>query len=237
MPRPLPSRLLVVLEPADCRPALLQALHAGGARWFWLRAKDLPAEGQRAAVADFRAALPAADAVLSLGARIQARTFVTLGLVPRVHGDAGANQPVDARDKPEHDHRLGMHLPRDADPAAARAALGPEALLGVSAHDGGELARAAAAGADYATLSPLFPTASKPGAPALGLEVFARLAADAGLPVLALGGVGPAQVAAALDAGAAGVAVRGALNRASDPAAAVAAMRQALEAARPGWGE
>lgn len=242
MPRPLParllpSRLLVVLEAADCRPALLRALQAGGARWFWLRAKDLPAEGRRAAVAAFREALPFEEVVLSLGIRTSATSIVTLGFVPRGPGHAGAIRSMDARDEPKHDGMCGVHLPRDVDPAAARAALGPDVRLGASAHDAAELARAAAAGADYATLSPLFPTASKPGATALGLEVFARLVAGAALPVLALGGIGPARVAAALDAGAAGVAVQGAVTRASDPAAAVAAMRQALEAARSGWGE
>jgi thiamine-phosphate pyrophosphorylase len=38
-------------------------------------------------------------------------------------------------------------------------------------------------------LSPVFPTASHPGAPALGIVRWAGLAHQAGLPVLALGGV------------------------------------------------
>ena len=137
MPRPLPARLLVVLEPTDLRPALLRALHDGGARWFWLRAKALAPSEQQAAVEAFRKALPQSDVVLSLGTRVGD------GLLP-----AGAD---------------GLHLPRDADPAAARAAFGPGLLLGVSTHDADELACATAGGADYATLSPLFATASKPG--------------------------------------------------------------------------
>jgi thiamine-phosphate pyrophosphorylase len=51
------------------------------------------------------------------------------------------------------------------------------------------LRRAAAIGADAALLSPVFATASHPGAPALGPLAFAVLAGKAPLPVYALGGM------------------------------------------------
>jgi thiamine-phosphate pyrophosphorylase len=108
-----------------------------------------------------------------------------------------------------------VHLPDGGDAAAARALLGPGALIGVSAHDGAGIARAAAQGADYVTLSPVFPSLSKPGyGPPLELEGFARLAANAPLPVLALGGIDAGNAASVRAAGAAGVAVMGALLRA-----------------------
>ncbi len=208
----LPARLLVVLDPADSgRPGLLQALHDGGARWFWLRAKELPLAAQAAAVARFRQALPGPEVVLSLGSGCLAKAELP---------PAGGGEPLRGAD--------GLHLPRDGDPAAARALLGPGVLLGLSAHDAGELAAAATGGADYATLGPLFPTSSKPGAPALGLAAFGRLAAGTGLPLLALGGIGPRETPAALAAGAAGVAVQGALMRAADPAAAARALLRSL---------
>jgi thiamine-phosphate pyrophosphorylase len=91
-------------------------------------------------------------------------------------------------------------------------------LLGRSCHSGKDLAAAAAAGADYATLSPIFLTESKPGyGPALGPQA---LAGASPLPVYALGGITtPTHARDCARAGAAGVAVMGALMRAADPAA------------------
>jgi thiamine monophosphate synthase len=109
------------------------------------------------------------------------------------------------------------------------------ALVGRSCHDAEELARARAEGCDYVTVSPLNPTASKPGyGPPLGPGGLASLVA--GLPrsgaprVLALGGVRPSDVAGCLAAGAHGVAVMGPLMR--DPALARDYL-EALEEAVP----
>jgi thiamine-phosphate diphosphorylase len=86
-------------------------------------------------------------------------------------------------------------------------------LVGRSCHDGGELRRAREEGCDYATISPVFPSASKPGyGPALGLDGLAAVAA-AGPPPYALGGVDPRDVRGCLAAGAHGVAVMGAIMR------------------------
>lgn len=84
----------------------------------------------------------------------------------------------------------------------------PEGLrwVGASCHDRAELAQAAALGLDYAFLSPVLPTASHPGAEPLGWSRFAELIADHVLPVYALGGVGEAELAEALEHGAQGVA-------------------------------
>ncbi|MEV4629057.1 thiamine phosphate synthase [Micromonospora sp. NPDC049523] len=95
-------------------------------------------------------------------------------------------------------------------------------LVGRSCHDPAELARLSTE--DYVTLSPIFPSPSKPGyGPPLHPVGLARLVRRTPVPVLALGGVtGPDQVAACLAAGAAGVAVMGAVMRADDPAELVA---------------
>ncbi|HLO77912.1 MAG TPA: thiamine phosphate synthase [Magnetospirillum sp.] len=89
----------------------------------------------------------------------------------------------------------GVHLPE----GVARALVAPGLrlwcrrgkMLTVACHDRRALARAAALAADGALLSPVFPTASHPGAPVLGATRFALWAARAKLPVVALGGVGP----------------------------------------------
>jgi thiamine-phosphate pyrophosphorylase len=101
-------------------------------------------------------------------------------------------------------------------------------LVGRSCHSAAELRRAAEEGCDWVFLSPVFPTPSKPGyGPALGLDGLAALVPGAP-PVLALGGVRPADVAGCLAAGAHGVAVMGAVMRAP---AAVAEHLSALAAA------
>ncbi|SNY51930.1 thiamine phosphate synthase [Paractinoplanes atraurantiacus] len=75
---------------------------------------------------------------------------------------------------------------------------------------------------DYVTLSPVFPTKTKPGyGPALGPEKAAALAGD--VPWLALGGIDtPSRAAACMAAGARGIAVLGAIMRADDPERAAA---------------
>jgi hypothetical protein len=84
---------------------------------------------------------------------------------------------------------------------------------------------------DYVTLSPVFPTATKPGyGPALGPAGAARVAGP--VPWLALGGIdSPSRAAACAGAGAAGIAVLGAVMRASDPERVVRELATAFAAA------
>jgi opacity protein-like surface antigen len=99
----------------------------------------------------------------------------------------------------------------------ARQRLGGAVLIGISAHSDADIAAAAAAGADYVTLSPIYPTASKPGyGPALGLSTISA-ATRHGIPIVALGGIAADRVGPTLGAGAAAVAVMGTVMRADDP--------------------
>ncbi|MCW2666392.1 MAG: thiE [Frankiales bacterium] len=98
-------------------------------------------------------------------------------------------------------------------------------MLGRSCHDAASVRAAAAL--DWVTVSPVRLTSSKPGyGPALGLSGLAAL--TSGPPAYALGGLDAADVADCLRAGAAGVAVMGAVMRADRPDRVVA---QLLEAA------
>lgn len=91
-------------------------------------------------------------------------------------------------------------------------------LVGRSCHSVSEVRAAASDGCDYATLGPFAPTASKPGyEPSLSRTEYSGLP----LPTYALGGITQTNAASAVDAGAAGVAVMGAVMRTSDPAAVV----------------
>jgi thiamine-phosphate pyrophosphorylase len=99
-------------------------------------------------------------------------------------------------------------------------------LIGRSCHHAEEVSRLSIE--DYVTLSPVFPTSSKPGyGPALGAAGAAALAPP--VPWLALGGIdAPDRARDCARAGAAGIAVLGAIMRATDPAATAAALVAAL---------
>lgn len=107
----------------------------------------------------------------------------------------------------------GVHLPMTALPLAALRPLlkapPPRArlqIVGVSCHNEQEVDEAAAAGADYLLVAPVFATPSKPGAQPLGIERLARICAGSPLPVFALGGVERANAAECVAAGARGIA-------------------------------
>jgi len=100
----------------------------------------------------------------------------------------------------------GVHLDSRTLMSLDRRPLDGEGLVGASCHDEVELRQAAAIGADFACLSPLHPTPSHPGRPALGYQRFEELARDCAIPVYALGGVGRNDLQAVRAAGGYGVA-------------------------------
>ena len=79
-------------------------------------------------------------------------------------------------------------------------------LLGVSAHNAVELAKAAEVTADFALLSPVKLTQTHPDSPALGWSVFTQLTQSTPIPVYALGGMTLSDLAIAKSAGAQGIA-------------------------------
>lgn len=118
----------------------------------------------------------------------------------------------------------GVHLGQgDATPAAARAALGPDAIVGLTANTAAHLeavARMPRGTVDYLGVGVIRPTSTKPDhPPALGADGFARIAAATELPCVAIGGIRVTDVPALVEAGAAGVAVVSAICAAADPRA------------------
>ena len=124
----------------------------------------------------------------------------------------------------------GVHLGFDAMPvAAARELLGGKALLGMATHTAAEAAAAAHLGPDYVQLAPIHPPLSKAVERApLGTNALRRAAKEAP-PILAQGGIVADNAAEAIAAGAAGVAVTGAILGAQDPGGAARALRTALD--------
>ena len=100
----------------------------------------------------------------------------------------------------------GVHLRANVLMSLEDRPLSSRRLVGASCHSAAELAQAQHIGVDFACLSPVRPTASHPGAAILGWEQFGRLVSECEVPVFALGGVGPGDIAAARQAGGYGVA-------------------------------
>ena len=114
----------------------------------------------------------------------------------------------------------GIHLAA-ADPFPE---WGPR-LIGRSCHSRADTERAAAQGCAYATLSPIFPSPSKPG---YGPALTPSALADPPLPTWALGGVDASNAGRCIALGAAGVAVMGAIMAAPDPASTTSAILEAI---------
>ena len=173
--------------------ATLDSAFGGGCRWVMVREKDVEAVDRMKLV----------EAIMKIAKPYDATVMV--------------NSDVKAA---EIAH--GVHLPQGMSCANARETLGPDKLIGVSAHTIGEVAAAATGGAAYATISPLFSSQSKPGyGPPLYLDGLRKVVERAPIPLVALGGVTAATVLSCRLAGAAGAAVMGTIMRAGDPAAAV----------------
>jgi thiamine-phosphate pyrophosphorylase len=210
--KPLPSPLLVITDRHQARhsiEAIAEAVGQTGGRWLMLRDRDLEPEQRRALAARL------AGIALRHGMHLSVSRDVALA------ADYGAS----------------VHLQSAAAVGAARQRLSPGALIGVSAHSFDDVAAAAAVGADYVTLSPIFLTSSKPGyGPALGVAAIGP-AASLGISVIALGGVTADFVRPCLDAGAAGVAVMGEIMRSDNPGRTVGRLLDACKAASYGAGE
>ena len=201
-----PSLLLITDRNNTALPlsdVLAQALQAG-CRWVMIREKDL-------ATAEL---CPVVEATV-----IVAKDF---GATVSVNNDFTAASICKVK---------AVHLPQGQPVATIRRVMGPETLIGVSAHSVAEAQLAAAEGANYVTASPVFATDSKPGyGPALEPEGLAQIVASVRIPVLALGGVTAENAASCIAAGAAGVAVMGSVMRAQNPGAIVGDLIAALAA-------
>jgi thiamine-phosphate pyrophosphorylase len=188
----------------------------------WLRARVEQALAGGARVVQYRSKSP--DRVLKLQ---QARELAAL-CRPRavlfiVNDDVEIARECDAD---------GVHLGReDASIAQTRARLGRAALIGASCY--GDLARAqqcVEAGADYLAFGSIFASAVKPGAARTSLAVLSEARSRWPLPLVAIGGLTPANAAPVLAAGADALAVISALFHVPDTCAAAQAFARLFEA-------
>ncbi|HXI28376.1 MAG TPA: thiamine phosphate synthase [Vicinamibacterales bacterium] len=116
----------------------------------------------------------------------------------------------------------GVHVGQDdLAPAAVRAIVGPDAIVGLSTHTIEQIDRAVGEPVGYVAIGPVFGTATKvTGYDRVGLDMVRAAAARAsarGLPLVAIGGITLETAASVLAAGATSVAVIGDLLAGGDP--------------------
>jgi len=197
------AALYLVLEArphGEAPDGLLDAALRGGVDVVQLRDKELPDAELVRAADPFRRACEAHGALFVLNDR------------PDLVDACGAD---------------GVHVGRaDAPVAAARAAVGPDRIVGLSVSSVDELD--AIDGADYLGVGAVFGTPTKTDAVAGGLELVRAAAERVRIPWFAIGGIELANVAEVVAAGAPGVAVVRAIRDAADPEAAAHELRAAL---------
>ena len=203
------SRLYLVC--AGVPDSLLQAALRGGADIVQLRMKDA-ADGE----------------IVATGRRLAA-------------GCAEHGALLIVNDRPDLVDAIradGVHVGQD-DVAVqrARALVGPDRLVGLSTHSPAQIDAAAEdPDVDYIGVGPVHATPTKPGRPAVGIELVAYAATHAATPFFAIGGIDAGNVAAVAAAGAQRIAVVRALTEADEPEQAARALRAAVTESEAGVG-
>ena len=200
------ARLYLV---CDARPReWLAAALRGGVDVIQLRDKTLDDAALVTAAREFRAAADVAGALFVLNDR------------PDLVAACAAD---------------GVHVGQDdASPAEARAAVGPDAVVGRSTHTPEQFATAGAdADVDYFAVGPVHATPTKPGRPAAGIEYVEHVVSGSpSKPWFAIGGLDASNVADVVQAGAERIVVVRAITEAADPEAAARELRAVLGGSR-----
>jgi thiamine-phosphate pyrophosphorylase len=179
---------------------LVEAVIGAGVRMLQLRDKSLPlaalAARGRTALAIARRHAPGDPALVIVNDRVDVAVAI---------GAAGAH--VGAEDLPVN---------------LARRVLGPDAVIGATAHDLVEARAAVAAGADYLGIGPCFPSTTKHFGTVAPREFLRAVSGETSLPVYAIGGITLERLDELADLGIRRVAVAAAVTEATDPASAAA---------------
>jgi thiamine-phosphate pyrophosphorylase len=197
--------LYVVITEAFCagRTSLtvLDQILAAGVRIVQLREKDLADRSLYELAREFRRRTEAAGSLLLIDDRVD----IALA--------AGAD---------------GVHLGQTDLPVDAARRIAPNLIVGASSHSLEEALAAQAAGAGYVNLGPIFPTATKPDAVAIGVEAIERLIPHLKIPWSTMGGINLGNIAQVVAQGARHPAVMSAVTAAADVTVAARDLRQAI---------
>jgi thiamine-phosphate pyrophosphorylase len=200
------------LDPAAFRDPLAAALDAGDVACVQLRLKDAGDDALRRAIDVLRPVVQSRDVAFILNDR------------PDLAASTGCD---------------GVHVGQeDAPYAAARRAMGADAIVGVTCHASRHLAmEAGEAGADYVAFGAFFPTGTKETVHHAEPEILSWWAEIFEIPCVAIGGITPANCAPLVAAGADFLAVVSAVwDHPDGPAAGVRAFDAAIAAAEDGRG-
>jgi thiamine-phosphate pyrophosphorylase len=185
-------------------PDLLRSAIAGGVQIVQLREKQLPDDELVSVAHAMRALCEELGALLIVNDR------------PWVALEAGAD---------------GVHVGQDDMPVEeVRELIGPEPLIGLSTHSPAQIDAVDAALIDYIGVGPIHETPTKPGRPAVGVELIRYAAAHNPVPFFAIGGLDAENLHEALAAGAERVCVLRAVAVAGDPERAARGLREQLDA-------
>jgi thiamine-phosphate pyrophosphorylase len=189
-------------------PELLRGAVAGGVDIVQLREKEMP-DDELVAVA---------NAARALCKRIGALLIVNDR--PHVAAEAGAD---------------GVHVGQDdMNVEDVRRLVGDDMLIGLSTHAPQEIDAVNPGLVDYIGVGPIHETPTKPGRPAVGLELVRYAAAHASVPFFAIGGLDETNVGEVLEAGASRVCVVRAITEAEDPETAARTLRAQIDASELG---
>ena len=141
-------------------------------------------------------------------------TLLMLNNRPELVGPAGAD---------------GVHIDRAGiDLAQARAAIGPDKLLGTSTHNPEEIDAAQRAPLDYISVGPVHATPIRPNAAPVGHALITYASRSSKLPFFAVGGIEPDNAGAVAAAGAQRIAVVRAITESADPERAAAVLKSEI---------
>jgi thiazole tautomerase (transcriptional regulator TenI) len=126
----------------------------------------------------------------------------------------------------------GVHLAHHSLDTGQVKQLCPSLRIGKSVHSEAEAVQMEAEGADYLFFGHIFPTKSKADLPARGTGALKQVVGRVAIPIIAIGGITPANVQEVIQSGAAGIAVMSGIMEAKDPVSEAAAYHHYLHARR-----
>lgn len=190
---PIPP-LLVITDRATAKGDIKDVVEkslAGGCRWVMYRDKDAPLQDIIGNYSFLKNLCTLQNAFLTLNSDLT----------------------LSRKMRPE-----GVHLQSKTSLVKIRKKLGEKCLIGVSCHSIREAKMASQQGADYVTLSPIFPTTSKPlYGPTLGISGLKEACSVLDLPIIALAGVNLENAKKCFTYGASGVALMSGVMGSENP--------------------
>ena len=198
-------RLYVLINSRLCRGSVREtarAAIAGGADVIQLREKDIPDAEFLALAAEMRGLTDETGRLFIVNDR------------PDIAAIVGAD---------------GVHLGQhDLPIAESRRLLRPGAVIGRSTHTIAQARAAVNEGADYVSVGPMFPTATKDAGPIAGPALLKQAAAEITLPIVAIGGINAENAAELVAAGARCLAVSSAVCADDEPKAAAEQIKERI---------